>query len=74
MMTSTEMNKENYHLGGDFKIFLMSMINKTQNIILKNDSKGLILGTDSDQLFSFLEFGDPTARVHPPCHSYLVYY
>ena len=43
-------------------------------IILKIDSKGLILGTVTDKLYSFLGFGDPSARVHPPCHLYLLSY
>ena len=53
-MASTEMNKENYCFGGDFEIFSLSMIFKMQIIVLKNDSKGLILITDTD--YSFLEF------------------
>ena len=42
-MTSYEMNKKCYHFGGDFEICLMSMIYKMQIIVIKNDSKGLIL-------------------------------
>ena len=44
-----------------------------QIIVLKNNSKELILRTDNDKLYSFLGFGDLPARVHPPCHLYLLY-
>ena len=73
-MESTEMNKEYYYFGGDFEVFLMSIIYKVQIIILKNDSKGLILGTDTGNFSSFFGFGDPPARVHPPCPLYLFSY
>ena len=52
----------------------MSMIYKMKIIVLKNDSNDLILGIDFDKLYSFLGFGDPVARVHPPCHLYLLSY
>ena len=45
-----------------------------QIIVIRNDSKGLILGTVTDKLYSFLEFGDPPARVHPSCHVLLLSY
>ena len=70
-LTLTDMNKEHYHFDADFKTFLMSMIYKMQIIVFINDSKGLILGTDAS---SFLGFGDPPVRVHPPCHLYLLSY
>ena len=72
-MASTAMNKKHFHFGSDFKIFLMSMIFKMQITILKNDLKGLILGTDTDKIYCFLGFGDPPARMHPPCHFYLLF-
>ena len=65
------MNKEHFHFIGDFKICLMNVIYK---IILKNDLKGLFVGTDTDKLFPFLGFGDPPVKVHPPCHLYLLLY
>ena len=37
--------------------FLMSIIYKIQIIVLKNDSKGLILETDTDKLYSLERFG-----------------
>ena len=37
----------------------MSMIYKMQIIVHKNDSKGLILGADTEKLYSFLVLGDP---------------
>ena len=45
-----------------------------QIIIVKKDSKRLILGTITDNLYSYLRFGDPPARVHPSCHLYLLSY
>ena len=35
----------------------MSIIYKIQIIVLKNDSKGLILETDTDKLYSLERFG-----------------
>ena len=54
-MASTEMNKENYCFGGDFEIFSLSMIYKMQIIVLKNDSKGLTLRTDTEKLYFIFE-------------------
>ena len=71
-MTSSEMNKKHFFVGGDFEIFLMSMIYKMKIIVLQSDSKGIILGTDTDKLYSFLGFRDSPARVYPPCHLYLL--
>ena len=64
-MALTEINKEHFRFGGDFEIFLMGTIYKMQIIVLKNDVKALILGTDTDKLYPFLEFGNPSTRVHP---------
>ena len=55
-MTSAEMNKEHFCFGGDFEIFLMSMIYKMQIIFLKNDLKDLVLGINTHELYSFLGF------------------
>ena len=71
-MASTEMNKEHICFGGDFEIRLMSIIYKMQIIVLKNDLKGLTLGTNTDKLYSFFQFRGPLTRVHPPCHLYLL--
>ena len=73
-MASMEMNMKHLRFGSHFGIFLVSMICKMQIIILKNDPKDLILGTDTDKLYSFLLFGDPPTRVHPPCRLYLLSY
>ena len=53
-MASMEMNKEHFYFH-DFKIFLISIIYKMQIIVLKNDIKGLILRTDTDKLYPFLD-------------------
>ena len=74
VMTFTEMNNEHCCFGGGYGIFLISMINKMQIIVVKNDLKNLIVGTENDKLYSFLGYGDPPARVHPPCHLYLLSY
>ena len=50
VMASMGMNKEHFCFGGDFEIFLMRIIYKMQIIVLKNDAKGLILGTNTDKL------------------------
>ena len=73
-MTSTDMNKKHFRFGGDFEIFSMNNIHRMQIIVLKNDSKGLILETDTEKLYSILELGDPPRRVHPSCHLYLLSY
>ena len=49
------MNKEHFLFGGDFEIFLMSIIYKRQIIVIKNGYKGLILGTDTEKLYSIFE-------------------
>ena len=48
VMVSMEMNKEHFHFGVVFEIFLVSMIYKMQINVPKNYSKGLILGTHTD--------------------------
>ena len=73
-MASTETNKEHFHFGGDFKVLLMIIIYKMQIIVLKSDAKGLILGTNTDSLYSYLGFGGTPARVHLSCHLYLLSY
>ena len=45
-----------------------------QFIVPKNDSKGMILGTDTENLYSIFELGDPPTRVYPSCHLYLLSY
>ena len=74
MKASTKMNNEHYCFGGDFEILLMSIIYKMQIVVLKNDTKGQILCTDTKKLYSIFELGDPPPRVHPPCHLYLLSY
>ena len=73
-MASTKMTKEHYGFGGDFDILLMRMIYKMHISVHTNVSKSLILRTDIDNLFCFLGFGHPPARVHPPCNLYLLSY
>ena len=73
-MILTEMNKEHKLFGGDFEIFLMSIIYKIPIIIFQNDCKGLLMATNTESLYSTYELGDPQARVHPTCHLYLVSY
>ena len=73
-MVSKEMNTEHFRFSGDFEIFLISIVNKMQMIVLENDLKGLILGTNTDKLYSFLRVGDPSVRVHPSCCLYLLSY
>ena len=46
-MTLTEMNKEHELFGGDFEILFMSIIYKMPIITFQNDSKGLILITNT---------------------------
>ena len=45
-----------------------------QIIVLKNDWKCLILGTNTDKLYSFVKLGDSQAIVHPSCNLYLLSY
>ena len=54
VMTLTEINKEHKLFGGNFKIFLMSIIYKMQIIVLQDESKGLILGTNTEIFFPVL--------------------
>ena len=72
VMTLTEMNKEHELFGGNFEILLMSIIYKMIINIFQNDSKGLILVTNTESLYSTYELGDSSARVHPSCHLYLL--
>ena len=67
-----DINQEHSFFGGDVKIFLISIIYKMQITVLKNDSKDLILGMDTEKLYSIFEFRDPWTRVHPSCHLYLL--
>ena len=73
-MILTEMNKGQCCFGGDFEIFLIRILYKIQIIVLKKDSKCLILGTCTDKLYSSLGLGDPTVRRHPPYHLYVLFY
>ena len=72
VMTLTEMNKEHELFGGNFEILLMSIIYKMIINIFQNDSKGLILVTNTESLYSTYELGDSSARVRPSCHLYLL--
>ena len=71
-MASMEMNKEYVCFVGNFEMFLMSIIYKMQIMSLKNDSKGLILGTNTEKLYSIFEFGAPQTKLHLSCHLYLL--
>ena len=73
-MTSTEMNMEHELLRDDFEILLMSIIYKMPTIIFQNDTKGLLMVTNTEGLYCTYEFGDPPARVHPNCHLHLLSY
>ena len=64
-MTLTEMNKEYELFGSDFEILLVSIMYKMPIIIFQNDSKGLLMATNTESLHSIYELGDPPARVHP---------
>ena len=68
------MNKEHELFGGDFEILLMSIIYKMPIIIFQNDSKGLLMVTNTESLYFTYGSGDPPARVHPTCHLYLLSY
>ena len=72
-MTLMEMKKEHFGYGGNSKYFNKHH-QKMQIIILKNDSKDLILGNNNEKLYSIFEWGDPPTRVHPSCHLYLLSY
>ena len=58
-MTVTEMNKENELFGSDFEISLISIIYKMPIIIFQNESKGLLVVTNTESLYSTFELGDP---------------
>ena len=73
-MTLTEMNQEHELFGGDFEILLMSIIYKMTIIIFPNDSKGMLMVTKTESLYSTYESGDPPSREHPTCHMYLLSY
>ena len=73
-MILTEMNKKHELFGGDFEILLMSIIYKMPIIIFQNDSKGLLMVTNTESLYFTYGSGDPPARVHPTCHLYLLSY
>ena len=53
-MTSTEMKKEHERFGGDFEMILMIIIYKKPIIIFHN-SKGLLMVTNSESLYSSYE-------------------
>ena len=59
------MGPEALYFDGDFEVILMSIVYKMQTIFFKNDSNGLILGTDTDDHYAFIRFGDPAT-----CTSY----
>ena len=63
-MVSTKMNMDYIHFGGDEEILLMSIIYKMQIILIQNDSKGLILETDTEKLYSVFE--SPILPLIPP--------
>ena len=42
--------------------------------IFQNDSKGLLVVTNTESLYSTYELRDPPARVHPICHLYCLSY
>ena len=52
LVTWTEMKKKQEIFGGDFGVIFMSIIYKMQIIILKSYAEGLILGTNTEKLYS----------------------
>ena len=64
VMTLTEINKEHKRFGGNFKIFLMSIIYKMQIIVLQDESKGLILGTNTE-IFSLFWIRRSSSKIAP---------
>ena len=45
-----------------------------QILVVQNDWKCLILGTDTENMYPIFELGDPHVRVHPSFHLYLLSY
>ena len=54
-LTSKQLDQEHFLIGNDCEVFFKSIIYKTQAVVLKNDWKGLILGSNTKKLNSILE-------------------
>ena len=68
------MIKEPEFFGGEFEMLFMSIICKMQIIVLINDSKSLIIKTDTENMYPFFELEDHPIKMHPSCHLYLLSY
>ena len=71
-MTMRKMNKKHEPFGGDFEMFFNQHYLQNANHCPSKRFKGLILVTNTENMYFIFELGDPPARAHPSCHSYLL--